>query len=208
MLTVTTAAEDPTLLTIAELRAAIDVPTGDDAVLDRLNRRVAAAICGVCRVAGAGATTPTLRLETLTEVFRLKSRHAELVLARRPIVEIVSAVEADETLTAADHESETSAGLLYRLDGSDNRSCWAAAKITIVYRAGWETVPDDLRGIAAELAQTFWAEKARGDSNLRSEEIPGLISRTWWVDNSDTSPIPEKLINALHVGGYVNLWMA
>ncbi|HEY4721961.1 MAG TPA: hypothetical protein VII92_08955, partial [Anaerolineae bacterium] len=80
-------------------------------------------------------------------------------------------------------------------------------KIVVVYPAGWATVPADLNGIAAELLQTFWAEAQKQDSSLRSEEIPGVISQTWWVDNTNVSPIPEKLMNSLHQGGYVNLFV-
>ncbi len=203
MLTVTTAATDLTLLTLAELRSATGVETGRDADLTALGRRVAAAITHVCRVPAAGATTPTLRLETLTETFRLKSSQESLVLSRVPIVSITSVVENDETLTASDYEID---GLMLCRLEDDERSTWAAAKIVVVYRAGWATVPDDLRLAAMKLAASYWTEETR-EPGLRSEEIPGVYSASYQDKESDNPAIPFDVMQLLEVGGYVRRWV-
>lgn len=209
MLTVTTAATDLTLLTVAELRAAVGVADGkQDAKLSTLGFRTAAAIASACKVASDGAVPRTLRLETLSETFRLKSSHTEIVLSRRPGISITSVTEDETALTADDYELEKGSGILRRLDGSDNPSCWAAAKIVVVYTAGWATVPDDLKLAATKLAAAFWSEGQKIDPALKRESIVGVIEQEWWVGPSDDPLIPQEVMDLLNAGGYVNHWVS
>jgi hypothetical protein len=144
ILTVTTAATDRALLTTAELRDAVGASLTDPQ-LETLGNRVAAAIARACGVAEGGTVPVTLRLETLTETFRARRlcrRH--LMLSRRPVVAISSVMEDDTIVAASEYELDASAGLLNRLS-SDKLADWpAVSKIVVVYRAGYETVPDDL----------------------------------------------------------------
>lgn len=208
MLTVTSAAGDLSLLTIAELRAAAGVADKSmDDTLKTLGERVASAIAAACRVAKGGTTPPTLRQETLTETFRLKSPHCELVLARRPIVSITSIVEDDETLDADDYEIEASAGMLRRLDDIGCPTTWSyRSKITVVYAAGWATVPADLKFAAAKFVQALTQEGDR-DPLLKSESIDGVGSFEWWVDPTRSSVVPADVMDILDRGGYVNRWI-
>lgn len=209
MLSVTTVATDLNLLTSAELRAAIGVEdSSKDAALVTLGKRVSSTIAKACKVEADGAVPPTLRLETLTETFRLKSSHVELVLSRRPAISITSVTEDNIALTAADYELEKGSGILRRLDGSDNPSCWAAAKIVVVYPAGWQTVPDDLKLAATKLAAAFWSEGQKIDPSLKRESIPGVIEQEWWVGPSDDPIIPQEVMDLLNAGGYVNHWVS
>lgn len=208
MLTVTTATSDLNLLTIAELRAAVGVENGSqDAKLTTLGKRVSASLAAACRVAAGGTSPPTLRLETLTETLRLKSTHKEIILSRVPIVSVTSVTEADIALAVdgTDFETEANAGMLRRLS-SDEPTDWAIGKIVVVYQAGWQIIPDNLKNIAAELAQTFWANGNIDDQSRTSMEIPGVYKETRWVE-TDTAPIPEKLMAALVQGGFVNHWI-
>lgn len=205
MLSVTTAATDLALLSPAELRSATGVESGQDTDLAALGRRVAATITKACRVPAAGATTPTLRLETLTETFRLKAAQSMLVLSRRPLVAITSVVEDSDTLDTDEYEID--GYQLRRLDGDDNPSIWTASKVVVVYRAGWATVPDDLKLAAAKLAGLLWSEGSRIDPNLRRESIPGVIDREWWVGPADDPLIPAEVMQLLSEGGYVQ-WLA
>ena len=200
MLTVTTAATDLNLLTLAELRSATGIETGQDAELAALGRRVSSAITKVCKVPAAGAVTPTLRLETLTETYRLKSCQELLHLSRRPLISIISVTEDDEALVAADYEID---GYQLRRLEDDERSRWAAAKIVIVYRAGWATVPDDLRLAAMKLSASYWTEASR-ESGLRSEEIPGVYSASYQDKESDNPSIPFDVMQILNDGDYVH----
>lgn len=204
MLTVTTAATDLTLLTAAELREAVGLDAGDgsqDAALQRLGARVAATITRACGVAAAGAQAPTLRSETLSETFRLARARDCLVLSRRPVTAIASVTADGTALDADDYETEDGAGLLYRLSG-DCRTDWCAAKVVVAYTAGWPVVPQDLALAASKLAAAVWAEGRRADPNLRSEEIPGVITQTWWVGPKDDPAIPGEVMDLL--APYIN----
>lgn len=197
MLTVTTPAPDTSLLTLAELRTATGVGNAAvDSDLTILGSRVASAIANICRVASSGATPPTLRLETLTETFRHEECLPKLILARRPIVAVSQITEDGVSLDAAEYEIDAAAGLISRLH-DDRPASWPASKIVVAYQAGWETVPDDLKLAASKLAAVLWSEGERVDPNLRSEEIPGVISRTWWVGPSDDPLVPAEVMDLL-----------
>jgi hypothetical protein len=195
ILTVTTAASDLALLTMAELRQATGIATGQDNKLSALGRGIAAAITSHCNVRAAGATPATLRLETLSEVLRLDCPLDRLILARRPIVEIVSVVEDLETVEAEDYEIETGPGFLHRLN-DDDPVWWSADKITIAYRAGWETVPENLRNAAMKLATALSAESGR-DPSLKAIDIPGVESRQYWVGPADDPLINREIEDLL-----------
>lgn len=204
MISVTTAATDLNLLTLAELRSATGVESGKDSELTALGRRVASAITAACRVAANGAVPPTLRLETLTETYRLKSRQEHLQLSRSPIVSISSVTEDDDALVAADYEID---GYQFRRLEDDERSSWVAAKIVVVYTAGWATVPDDLRLAAMKLASSYWTEDGR-EPGLRSMDIPGVYSASYQDKESDNPAIPFDVMQLLEAGGYVNHWVS
>lgn len=196
--TVTSAASDRSLLTLAELRAAVGVTgAGRDEDLRELGAAVSSAIVGACKVRAAGATPPTLRLETLTETLRLDCAREWLVLARRPIVSVTSVTECDTDLTTDDYEIEAGSGMLRRLC-ADTPSLWLAGKIVVVYSAGWATVPDPLRRAAQRLARAFWAEDRPGaDPNLKRVRVEGVSEREWWVPPSSDPAIPTDVLDLL-----------
>ena len=213
MLTVTTAATDRTLLTLAEIQAATaTTAAADTAALTTLNARVAAAIARECNIAAAGVTPPTLRLETLTEVFRLNQavwgqfpkRVEHILLSRGPVVSITSVVEDGVTLPTDEYEIDTATRRLYRMDGDDERTFWASAKITVVYTAGWTTVPDDLKLAAAKLARILWTEDGPNarEPGLKRHRVDGVGEREYWVAPND-EPLMSKEIAEL-LGPYIN----
>lgn len=197
MFTVTTAAADRSLLTENEARAAIGGVDATAPEIATLIKRVSASLVRACRVPAAGATPPTLRLESIEATFRLKSRQEALVLARKPVVTVTWVVENDADLEEdVDFEVDRSAGLLYRLSG-DTRICWPSGKIVSSFSAGWETVPDDLKEMASKLAAIFWSEGKRVDPNLKRENIPGVIEQEWWVSPKDDPLIPQEILDGL-----------
>lgn len=206
MLTVTTAATDLTLLTVAERRAAVGVADASrDAELLTLEARVAAAITAACKVARNGTVPPTLRLETLTETLRPTVERCEIILSRRPIVSVTSITEDGTAVVAADYEIESGAGMLRRLSG-DEPTIWAAAKIVVVYVAGWATVPEELKLAAAKFMQAEIQQGTR-DPMLKSKTTEGVSSYEWWVDPTNDSVIPAEVMDILQRGGYVNNWI-
>lgn len=196
MLVVTTPASDPTLLSAQELRDAVGAADGShDTALASIGRRVAAAIARVCGVAAGGAVAPTLRKETLTETFRLEAARQKLILARAPVVSVTSVVEDGITLAAADYEIDAGPGLLLRLD-DDTPAAWEPCKITVVYSAGWETVPDDLKLAATKLVQAAFASGSR-DPDLKRERVDGVGEWEYWVGPAGDPLVPDEVMHLL-----------
>lgn len=204
MLSVTTAAGDPNLLSVEEMRAAVGVTgSGSDAALLILNGRVSRAIAAHCRVASAGIAVPTLRQETLTETFRTGMSREKLLLSRRPIVSVTSVVEDGETLTGAEYEIDAASGILLRLE-NDEPACWSWSKIVVVYVAGWATVPDDLKLAASKLASEIYTVGTR-DPNLKRIKTDGVDEVEYWIGPA-TDPLVSQEIDAL-LSPYMNVWL-
>lgn len=224
MLTITSVNTDRSLLTIAELRSAANVSdSSKDIPLRALGNQTAAAITKACRVAVAGATPPTLRLESVSETFR-RGHHRHyggaygsnanygnysqpethfLILARRPVVSITSVTEDDTLLDpATDYEVETASGLLYRLVGSYRRPWWSAT-VVVGSDAGYAIVPDDLKFAAIKFVKLVLTQ---GDRDLlqKRETIPGVIEREWWVEPTREVGVPPEIMDLLEQGGFVN----
>lgn len=193
---VTTPASDLSLLTIEELRAACGVTgTAEDAALTTLGLRLSTAIARACGVASDGVNPPTLLRETCTEVFRPKHGRETLVLSRRPVTSIASLVESGTALEPADYEIHAASGIVSRLCG-DVQTFWSCGgKITVVYVAGYQTAPSDLKLAASKLATALYAETAR-DPNLKREEVPGVMTQEFWVGPA-TDPLLSQEISDL-----------
>jgi hypothetical protein len=186
MLTIVEAASDRSLLTTAQMRAAVGLDVGDasqDAALLPFGARVADAICRDCCVAGDGVTPPTLRLETVSETFRLHRPAYDLVLSRRPVTAVSSVTSDDEEWDTDEYELDPSRNALIAIS-SDVPILWSGRKIVVEYVAGFATVPDSLVLAASKLLRMFWSEDgpgARSDPNLKSVEVEGVGRREWWV---------------------------
>jgi hypothetical protein len=206
MLTIASPNTDRSLLTLAELRAAAGVSDGSkDAILTPLGNYIAALITKACKVAKAGDIPPTLRLETVTETFRLKSQQASLVLARRPVVEITSAALSDAEV---EYELDAAAGVIRYLSG-DVISDWGIGPVEITYSAGWEVVPDDLKYAAMKFVQGELSVASR-DPTLKRLKIEGVSEREWWIPDNpvNDSVVPPDVMDILIKGGYVNMVVA
>lgn len=206
VLTVTTPASDTTLLSIVELRAAIGLTAGDtskDTELTTIGRRIAVSIAKACKVKPGGVNPPTLRSELLTEVFHFDGRIESLKLGRFPVSSLTSVVEGIATTLTADlYELSGASGVLYRMCNGHGRR-WHCARATVVYQAGWETVPDDLKFAAAKYIQAVYQQGSR-DPLLRSVTVDGVGSRDFWVDPTRDTVVPAEVMDLLVAGGYVD----
>jgi hypothetical protein len=173
-LTVTTPATSLALLSIDELREAAGVTgSGSDARLSAMGLRVAAAIMQECNIAVGSGSQPTLWRETLTETFRMV-RVDTLPLSRRHEVSISSIVEDGVTLDASDYIVDPESGLVARLS-ADEPLAWCATNVTVVYDAGFSTLPGDLRQAAMDALRAFWLESGRDPMvKGRETEVPGV----------------------------------
>lgn len=191
MLIVTTPATDPLLMTDEQMRLAAGLAADDasqDAALALLNARISAEVYDYAGIAiGDNGKEPTLRQETLTETFRCPSS-GPLILSRRHNVEIVSVTVDGEALDPAGYEVEAESGRLNRVIGQ-HLSCWRWSLITVVYKAGFATVPPALVGAATDLIR-FRRSEIERDPLVRSQrvKVDGVdeVQTDYWV-NSVTS---------------------
>lgn len=203
-LTIASPNTDRSLLTIAELRAAAGVTdNSQDASLTLLGGYVSAAITKACKVATAGAIPPTLRLESVSETFRLNSHQNYVALARRPVVAVASATETDSALDASEYEVD---GVLFYKVSSGLRICWPlSSSLVVAYSAGYETVPDDLKWAAMKFVQAEQSQGSR-DPLLKRVQIEGISEREYWVDPTKESVVPGEVMDLLERGDYINKW--
>lgn len=190
---VTTPASNLSLLTTAELRAAVGATDGSqDAELAILGRRVSTAIARQCNIVDDGVNPPTLLQETCTEIFRW-SGCGPLPLARRPVTSITSVTIDGEAVDAADYE--INGRNLYALS-DDEIDEWTSGKITVVYVAGYATAPDDLKLAASKMATATNAETAR-DPSLKREDVPGVGELEYWVAPSGDPFLSREIADLL-----------
>jgi len=220
MLTVTVAADDLQLLTEEELRVAAGLAPDDDsqdAALATYGLRAAAALAGACGVAKAGydasyamGSPPlrgeaprTLKAETLAQTLRVRpgGQYRTLTLARWPVLSIISVTENTTELTTDDWELDVSGASLTRISG-DETLYWPHGRVIVEYEAGYDTIPEDLKGYAARLVGLY-NQTTGADLSERRVEIPGVISLERWVDTTATDVlVPEDIMTGLKRDGY------
>ena len=218
MLIVTEPADDLQLLTPEELRVAAGLDPTDvsqDATLATQGLRAAAALAGACGVAKAGYDVSllplrgeaprTLKAETLVETIRVRPgyQYTTLVLARWPILEIISVITDTTALTTADWYLDIPMGTLDRISGNETLF-WPCGWVTVEYVAGYDTIPEDLKGYASQLVGIFYQTTTSSvDSNTKHIEIPGVITLDRWVDQTATdSIVPDDIKTGLVRDGY------
>ena len=196
MFVVTTPASSRSLLSQAELRAAIGVTdNSQDTALATIGARVAAMISGACRVARSGQYEPTLLSETITETFRL-TKHKECLIPARRFAWQVNSLSIDGVAqTTDDYELEPNTGLIYRLS-DDARVCWPCGKIVAVYKAGFPAVPEDLKLAASKLVSELYTVGTR-DPNLRRVKIEGVSEREYWIPPTKDPAISQEVKDML-----------
>ena len=207
MLTIASPNTDRTLLTLAELRSAAGATDGSrDAELTVLGDYISSVITSACQVVKAGPIPPTLRLESVTETYRIHQPHDSLTLVRRPVAAIASVTENDVLLVATDYEEDEN--LLYRLSG-DQRICWPRGEVVVAYSAGYAVVPPDLKYAAMKFVRSSLQTDDR-DPALKRKVTEGVSEYEWWVDPTKDTVVPPEVLDILVRGGYVRQfgWMS
>lgn len=173
------------LTTLTDAKAALAVTgTDDDAFLTSAIERASAMVETYCgRVFG---------LREVTDTVRINCRKPRLILAA-PVASITSVTEAGTLLTTADYELDAEAGLLSRLDSSDNIVSWAIGKTVVVYEVGYvlpgnngANLPADIQACTIDLVARAYHARGR-DPSLRSEKILDVIQQSWSAVDSVTT---------------------
>lgn len=181
--TLTTAALDRALVTLAEVKAHLGIATATttyDADLTALALRISDMVSNYCAVASTGVAIPTLRAETLVCTVFPTRCSPHLILPRRFIASIATVVENDETLAAGAYGIDESGKSLLRLGADGNPRYWPTGKIVVTGVFGFTTVPDGLKHACLTAIREQWSARER-DPLLKAESVDGVGRLDYWV---------------------------
>lgn len=178
ILSITTAATVTALTTLERVKTELSIVDNASDILLRAKIREA--------TSDINARAWADPLETLTQTFWNVGCEEYLILRRRPNVSITS-VTVDDVATT-DYRLDAETGQLYCLDTNGYPISWIACKsIVVVYAAGYimpgqtgANLEPALEAACVELLQSYWMSRGR-DPLIRSEDVPGLGSVTYWV---------------------------
>lgn len=201
IVTVGTAAPSQDLTSLADIKAELDLTdsvTTRDAWLTTSISRVSETMARYCR--------RVFIRQSYSEQWRLsRSLRGPLVLSQWPCA--VTSISLDGTvLGAGTWEEDAGSGRVWRLN-NDNRVLWGPAKIVAVYDAGYDApgtsspstpLPDDIQGACIEAVKAKYFARMR-DPLLKSEAIPNVIDRSFWVSAPGVAadPLPPDVLASL-----------
>lgn len=146
--------------------------------------------------------------ETVVETFwheQYDSTPEKLVLGRTPVASIASVVIDGMTVDPSAYRVDPKTGELFALCNG-YPSCWVFCQgVVVSYDGGYVmpsegddcTLPPGIQGACIALVSSFWAARGR-DPTLRSEEIPDLISATYWVGAvGEDGELPPDIVTKL-----------
>jgi uncharacterized phiE125 gp8 family phage protein len=128
-----------------------------------------------------------------------------LFLTRTPVSEIDSVMVDDIQLEPSEYRLDPDAGLLDRLSTDGYPCAWCFCKSVIVaYTAGYvlpgnpgRNLANGIEGAVVALVSDYWASRGR-DPTLRSETIPGVIQREFWVGAvGDPELLPPRVLASI-----------
>ncbi|KUL94320.1 hypothetical protein DK26_15005 [Bosea sp. WAO] len=192
MLEIVSPAADPNLLTVVEARKIVGLPPGDtsqDAVLAKLVARASADIFAACRIVRGQGAPRTLRQEVVRET-RFFSGGDKLILARRHEITLAGLTISGSVINLAGCIVEGDPGLVSRTAGA-RLQAWPAGLVVVEYEAGFDEVPPDLAGVAADMIRLLHSAETR-DPLVKSVrvDIPGVeeVETQYWVNSGATTP--------------------
>lgn len=193
------AASDPGLLSIEEMREAAGVSDGaHDERLMRMADDVAEMLARACGIAEVAGNPVTFRAETVRETIDVDLAGRSLWLARRPIVSVASVVRNDVEIDPDTYRVDAGGGRVWR-SGSGFDVIWPCGTYVVTYEAGYADVPPALRQAAMRMLRSLWwrdGPDAR-EPGLRHERIDGVGERDYWIHADGEPLIPKDVLDAL-----------
>ncbi|MCK1583266.1 hypothetical protein IVB03_27810 [Bradyrhizobium sp. 168] len=185
IVTVASPASDTALTTLARVKLELGIPTGTTTSDEILQNKIDEASDDIEAALGF-----RLVRETAVETFwheQYDSAPEKLVLDRTPVASIASVVVDGGAIDSSTWRLDPNTGELFALCNG-YPSVWVFLQsIVVTYGGGYilppasnRTLPKGIEGACVALVSSFWAARGR-DPTLRSEEIPDLISATYWV---------------------------
>jgi hypothetical protein len=149
----------------------------------------------------ATACNRTFGLETVSETFR--GRRGAVRLSRYPVTALASVTDTGNTDITADFVLDADVGLLRRAglpnDWFERDLDWGWAQgwpgfdLTVHYSGGYalpDSVPLPLQQACLTMLKHRWAARTR-DPSLRQIDIPGVVSKSFWVSSNAGGLPPE-----------------
>jgi hypothetical protein len=200
MLTVTTPATYDDLTTIPRARLILGFGNADDTAVLTLIGQASRAIADYCR--------RVFPIETVRESFTCnESRGEGPILARSPVVEILSVRNGSDILGATEYRVDPSTGRFQRLDADGTPLPWWGGGVIVEYRAGYVlpkdnvsdatfTLPDSVERACIMLVASYLSLRGR-DPTVKTENSEGVGSTSWWVPGTGDrliSPEAQQLL--------------
>jgi uncharacterized phiE125 gp8 family phage protein len=208
---IVTPAKSELLTTLERVKAELQIAT--DANDDILEAKIAEASSDI--QAALGKRMPR---EDVKETFwhdddrhLLRAAHfgnpaqTTLFLNRTPVSAIASVTVDDIVLDPSQYRLDPDAGLLDRLSTDGIPCAWCFCKSVVVTYTGGFILPGQdgrnlayaIEGAVVALVSDYWASRGR-DPTLRSESIPGVIDRQFWVGAvGDPGLLPPRVLASI-----------
>lgn len=204
MLVVTTPATDPWLLTQAQAAAAAGIPlVGNEAAMETLRAKVSANIYDALAIAVGNGAEPTIRKERLTETIMVRGG-GPIILSRRHNVAVVSISDWPGISSGSDYYVEAESGIIRPAVEQYCPSVGGYSAVTVVYDAGFQTVPPVLLAAATDMVRIHQSEALRDPLVKKSVvEVEGVdrVETEFWVTaagaTAQTMPVPPLILATL-----------
>jgi uncharacterized phiE125 gp8 family phage protein len=208
---IVTPAASELLTTLARVKAELQIATGDNDEI--LEVKIAEASSDIQAAVGKRLPREDVK-ETFWhdhDIHPLRVAHfgnpaqTTLFLNRTPVSAIASVTVDDLVLDPSQVRLDPDAGLLDRLSTDGFPCAWCFCKSVIVAYTGGYVLPGDtgrnlpfgIEGAVVALVSDYWASRGR-DPTLRSESIPGLIDRQFWVGAvGDPGLLPPRVLASI-----------
>jgi hypothetical protein len=201
IISVTTPATTTKLTTLDRVKAELSITNNSQDII--LNAKIDEA--SEDAEASLGFRVPR---ETVSETFW----HSEpmelseyLVLDRAPVVSIDSVIMDGDIMDPSLYRLDAARGLLYAMNPTGYACYWYFTQSIVVnYIGGYllpgqggRDLPAGIEGAVVELVTDYWSAKGR-DPSVKSEEIPGVLRRDYWVGAvGEEGELPPRVVMKL-----------
>lgn len=205
IVTVITPADDADLTSLERVKRELGIATTDATRDETLEDKISEASDDIEAALGFRVVRETVAETFWHEPYDV-STPAALILDRTPVASIASVVADGVTISSSLYRYDAGTGELFAVDSSGYPSFWCFSKSVIVtYDGGYlppsegddSDLPPGIQGACVELVSSFWASKGR-DPSVRAEEIPGVISKQYWVGAvGEAGELPPSVVAKL-----------
>lgn len=203
--TVIVAASSYNLTTLDVVKDELSITdSSQDATLTRYITSASAAAASYCnRVFQTETVKDEFWPDRGPSQYMLPTKLESLQLSRWPVV-AVSLVRENGVLLVegTDFRTDKDNGALIRLGADGYPTSWCAWPLSVQYVGGFATVPSDIADAVVRMVTKRQSAKGR-DSTLKAEDIPGVISRQFWIatgsDAANMTPDVADILDGYRV---------